>query len=259
MTLPFLLNTKAEFLKCKNTAALWLTVMGAAFIPAVNVFKCISRPDYFIPILQPDPWKIFIEYNWQIAAFFLLIMYVILVTSLVVQIEFRNGTWKQVYSSPRSYADIFFSKFIAINTLVVGCFILFNFFIVVCGYSTAFIQERYSFFLHPVPWREMVSISVKMYTSVLAILVIQYWLSLRYANFIIPLGLGLALFTFGLMIRQWEHIDYYPYMYPFLVYFKNPGLSPDTAQKAIVNSALWSGAGLLLGFLTMANRKGKGK
>lgn len=259
MTLSFLLNTKAEFLKCKNTAAFWLTVAGAAFIPVINVFKCVARPDYFIPILKPDPWKVFLEYNWQIAAFFLLIMYVILVTSLVVQIEYRNGTWKQVYASPRSYADIFFSKFITANTLVVGCFILFNFFIVLCGYATGLIEDQYPFFLHAVPWSEMISVSIKMYASVLAILVIQYWLSLRFGNFIVPMGIGLALFTVGFMIRQWENIDYYPYMYPFLVYFKNPGLPPDTAQKAIVHSLIWSVAGLLLGFLTMANRKEKGK
>ncbi len=38
------------------------------------------------------------------------------------------------------------------------------------------------------------------------------------------MGIGLALFTTGFMIRQWSLIDYYPYMHPFLVYFKNPGL-----------------------------------
>jgi len=169
MSLLFLLNTKAEFIKCKNTAAVWLTVTGAAFIPVINVFKCLARPDYFIPKLRPDPWNVFLEYNWQIAAFFLLIMHVILVTSLVVQIEYRNGTWKQVYSSPRSYADIFFSKFITVHVLIVACFVLFNLFIIVCGYSIALIQDQYPFFFHPVPWMEMVSISIKMYASVLAI------------------------------------------------------------------------------------------
>ena len=258
MTQSFLLNTKAEFLKSKKTAAFWLTVIGAAFIPVINVFKCVGRPDYFIPVLQSDPWKVFLEYNWQIASFFLLIMYVILVTSLVVQIEYRNGTWKQVYALPRSYADIFFSKFLVVHVMIAGCFVLFNFFIVVCGYGTALLQDQFQFFFHPVPWSEMISVSVKMYVSVLAILVIQYWLSLRFGNFIIPIGIGLALFTFGFMIRQWEHIDYYPYMYPFLVYFKNPGLPPDMAQKAMIHSLVWSGVGLGVGFLDIANRKGKG-
>jgi hypothetical protein len=224
----------------------------------MNVIKCLARPDYFIPKLETDPWKVFLEYNWQIAASFLLIMYVILITSLAVQIEYRNGTWKQIYSSPRSYADIFFSKFLVVQTLLAGCFVLFNFFIIASGYLMGLILHQYPFFLHPVPWEEMIRVSMKMYVSSLAILVIQYWLSLRFRNFIIPLGVGLAFFTGGFMIRQWENIDYYPYMYPFLVYFPNPGLPPDKAYHALLNSCVWSVLGLLLGFLDIATRKEKG-
>ncbi len=258
MALAFIHNTKAEILKCKKTAALWLTAIGGAFIPAINILKCVGRPDYFVPKFQSDPWKVWLEFNWQIAAGFLLVIYIILVTSLVVQIEYRNGTWKQVYVSPRSYADIFFSKFLVINFMIILCFVLFNFSIVLGGYLTGLIQNQYPFSSYPVPWNEMISVSTKMYAASLAIFTIQYWLSLRFLNFIIPLGIGLGLFTAGFMIRQWEYIYYYPYLFTFLVYFKNPGLPTDTARLATINSFIWSGLVLILGFLDRVTTTEKG-
>lgn len=258
MTFRFILNTQAELLKCKNTAATWLTVTGAAFIPAINVIKCISKPDYFVPTMEDDPWSVWIKYNWQIAASFFLVMYIILVTNLVVQIEYRNKAWKQVYTTPRSYGDIFLSKFLVINLTVISCFVLFDLFIIAGAYLTASIQHSYTFLSHPIPIGELMNISLKMYCSTWGVLAIQYWAGLRVSNFIIPLGLGLVLFTIGFMIRQWEGIAYYPYVYPFLVYFENPGLPADTAQSALINSTLWMGIVLLFGFLHVAFTKEKG-
>lgn len=258
MISTFLLNVKAEFLKVKNSAAFWLTISGAAFIPIINVFKCLARPEYFSPKVRINPWGVLLDYNWQIAAGFFLIMYILLVSSLIVQIEYRNGTWKQVYTSPRSYADIFFSKFFVLHSLVVICFALFNLFIISSGLFISSINKEYSFALGQVQWQSIFTITAKMYCSILALLTIQYFLSLQFRNFIAPLGIGLALFTTGFMIRQWEHISYYPYLYPFLIYFPNPGLPPETARQALMNSAVWAMLFLLVGYVSMRARKEKG-
>ena len=92
----------------------------------------------------------------------------------------------------------------------------------------------------------------------LAIAAIQYWLSLRFRNFVVALGIGFALYITGLTIRQWEHIDWYPYMYPFLVYFPNPGLARGTAEKVLSLSWLWAGAITALAFLDITNRRTRG-
>jgi len=258
MTTNFILNSKAEVLKCRNTPALWLTIIGSAFIPFINVIKCLAKPDYFVPQMKDDPWGVFVVHNWQIAASFLMVIYIILVTSFIVQIEYSNNTWKQVYASPRSYADIFFSKFFAVHLMVLGCFLLFNVFIVFGGYAISFMQDQYLFSSRSIPWKEMLLTSSKMYISVLAVTVIQYWLALRFRNFAVSMGVGLALYIVGLMIRQWEYIHYYPYMFPFLVYFNNPGLPANTQQAAIINSLIVSGGGTILSFLHAAGRREKG-
>lgn len=255
--IPFILNTKAEIVKIRKTPAVWVTVLGALFIPLVNLSKCIISPDTFIPRLQADPWGMLLEYNWQIAAGFLLIMYVILLNSLVVQIEYRNSTWKQVYASPRSYADIFFSKLLTIHLLITSCFLLFNVMIVVSGYAIDFIQPEYGFRQQSVPFPALITTTGRMYGAILAISAIQYWLSLRLRNFVVPLGIGLFLFTLGFMIRQWPRIDLYPYMYPFLVYFKNPGHRTGIGEQSIINSLVWFAIVTIAAFIDLSTMKEK--
>lgn len=258
MVASFILNTKAEFLKSRRTAAFWLTVVGAAFVPIVSSIRLLARPDHFIPVFKKDPWQRIISDNWQAGSFFLLPMFVILVTSLVVQIEYKNNTWKQVYASPRSMADIFMSRFIVIHTLILLAFILFDAFIVVTACGVNLFQKGYHFFDNPVPWKTLFALTTKLYFSILAITSIQYWLSLRFRNFIIPVGIGLALLITGFMIHQWEQLYYYPYMYP-LIFFV-----PDFQKKAgFINNTqvfdlIWFTVVLLIAFWDMATRREKG-
>ena len=258
MILDFTKNTWAEFFKLKRSAAFWLTVVGAAFVPIINFIKCVARPDVFVPMFHKSGWNGFIDDNWSIAASFLLIMYVILVTGLVTQLEFRNNTWKQVYACPRSFADIFFSKLIVILALILLCFLLFNLFIVLSAWSINWVRPGYDFFSQGIPFMKMAAVSGKIYLSILAMVSIQYLLSLRFRNIIVPIGTGLALLITGFIIRNWEHIDYYPYMYSILVYFKNPGLNPGAAEHALINSAIGFGVISVLGFYYTVVKTEKG-
>jgi len=258
MTLSFISNTRGEILKCRNSAALWLTVGGAAFIPVVNSTKCIVNPKYFVPLFKADPWETWLHHNWQIAAGFFLTMYVICVASLVVQIEYRNQGWKQLFASPRTFADVYFSKIATILLIIATCFLLFDVFLVLSGLLTGLIIPGYGFSDHEVPWENIGGLTFKMYTSVFSMTAIQYVVSLKIKNFIVPMGIGLALFTTGFMIRQWPLIDYYPYMHPFLVYFKNPGMPPGSTDDALAHSAVGGVLFLAAGYVDMLTWKVRG-
>jgi len=253
-----ILNTSAEFLKVRRTNAIWLTFAGALFIPSVNFLKLLSRPDIFLSQTKADPWAFMLNDNWAPAASLFLPMYVILVISLVVQIEYTNNTWKQVYASPRSYADIYFSKFFIMSSLVLLWIVLLTFFIVASGYVIEMVNSDYEFASHQIPWKQFSTIAIKMFASTLGMAAIQYWLTLLFKSFVTPIGIGMALLTGGFMIRQWEHISYYPYIYSLLVYFTNPGLEEGTSDKALLNSVVGSIIVLGLGFYHLCIRKEKG-
>lgn len=252
----FAINTGVELWKCRKSAAYWITIIGAAFIPLILMISYLARPDIFIKELGAHPWNEHFKAAMQPAAAFLLPMYTILVTSLVVQIEYRNNTWKQVYASPRSFADIYFSKYLVVHLLIVSCFVLFNMFLILSGYIANIFRPGYSFFATEVPWDRLFSITAKLYVSILAVTAIQYWISLRLRNYIAPVGIGLALLITGIMALQWEKIIYYPYAYTAVTFFK------DGASKAMgkqgVYSVIWMAAILALSFWDTINRREKG-
>src|SRR5258708_2689498 len=97
----FLISTTTEFLKVRRTSVIWLTLLAAAFMPVINFFICIERPDVMVAKFMPDPWAVFLRFSWKNTVTIILPMFVILVNSMVLQIEYRNNTWKQVYASPR--------------------------------------------------------------------------------------------------------------------------------------------------------------
>ncbi|HTH57791.1 MAG TPA: ABC transporter permease [Cyclobacteriaceae bacterium] len=257
MTFPFYNTFRAELVKCKNSQALWLTVLGAAFIPAINFLKCVLKPDYFVDKVKTNPWQVWLEYNWQIAASLMMVTYIILVTSLIVQIEVRNHAWKQTLVIPRSYTEILLAKFAVVHFLIIGCILFFNVFIVACAYLTCIIQPKYPFLSNTIPFGDMARTSIKMYGSILAVTAIQYFLSIHLKNFATAIGIGIVLFIGGFMIRQWEYIDLYPHIYPLLVYFPNPGIASGTLSRVLVSSAVWCVAVTVIGLVIFSLKREK--
>ncbi|RYD92689.1 MAG: hypothetical protein EOP50_12335 [Sphingobacteriales bacterium] len=182
MAIAFVLNTKSEILKSRKTAAWWLTIIGASLVPFVITLTYIFKSEVFIPKLKDNPWNMHFAQCWEATGAFLLPMYVILVTSLVVQTEYKNNTWKQVYTTPRTYADIYFSKFLLIHLLIIGCFILFNVLMISGGFLSNLIHKNYRFFEKDIPWKTLLGMNFRLYVSILGITAIQYWLSRQRLN-----------------------------------------------------------------------------
>lgn len=252
----FIINTKTELWKCRKTAAYWITIIGAAFIPLFLMVAYIADPKEFMGDLGKNHWDGHIKHTWQAAAALFFPFYVTLVTSLVVQIEYRNNTWKQVYASPRSYADIFFSKFIIIQLLILGCILLFNAFVIGSALIANTFRSQYQFFDTAIPWQRFWSLSGRLYVAILAMTAIQYWISLRIKNYIAPLGIALALIIIGIIILGSDKVNYYPYAYTAVTFFKNKGSNGLAIHE--VYSLMGFGIVLLLAFWDTSRRKERG-
>lgn len=227
MKTRFFSNIVAEFIKAKRSFALWLTIFAAVFIPVINAIILLQRPEILVAKFEQTPWLTFLRFNWKNVAAVILPMYIILITSLIVQIEFRNNTWKQVYASPRSFADIFFSKLLVIQVLVPFYIICFNCFVISSGLVVHSLNPAYKLTAASIDWHNLLLISGRVYLGCLAVSIIQYWLSLRFRNFVISLGFGLGLWITGIVLMDWDQIIYYPYVYSTFMFFidfdKEPG------------------------------------
>jgi hypothetical protein len=255
----FIIATEAELLKTKRTASFWLSIIGAVFIPTLFFISFFTDPDA-AKNLSKDAWNKLFFMGWQILCVFLLPMYIILVATLIPQIEFRNNTWKQVYASPQSVANIFFSKFLTIHIMILFCFLLFNVFMVLAAVMANLFNPQLTFLHTRIDLELLLRLNIKTYISILGISAIQYWLSLRFKNFVAPVGVGLAL-VIGSIIAlniNWAHIDKYPYALPTLTLdaIKKPGR--PFLENHEWNAVAWFAGFVLLGFLEMIMRKEKG-
>ena len=254
----FITSTRAELLKTKRSAAFWLCVLGALFIPAIFFMMYYFKPEVFIPMLKADPWQSHFIRGWQSLSAFLLPMFIILICSLIPQIEYKNNTWKQVFASPQSFGSIFFSKFLTIHLMILFCFTLFTIFMILSALTVNLVNNKFPFFDNSIDVSNLLRMVFKTYISVLAISAIQYWLGLRFKNFITPIGIGLGLLITSLVIMQWEHIDKVPYAFPLLTLnsfvVKSGKILADHELYSIGYFIIFT----LIGFMDMKYRNEKG-
>lgn len=253
------ISLQTELIKTKRSAALWLAVLGAGMIPLIYFLFYVFKPATAAQRLGPAAWEGHFLQGWQAFSGFLLPMFVILICSLVPQIEYKNNAWKQVYASPQSLGNIFFSKYLAIVLMILVLFVMFNVFMIMAGYIPNLFHSQLTFFKSPVPVMKILSLSGHTFISLLAIISLQYWFSLRFRNFIVPIGVGLGLLVATLVAMGWEHVDKLPYSYPYLSFtkFVEAG-SSGVLFKHEVYGIVYFIVFTLIGFLDMKMRKERG-
>ena len=127
MILSFIHSFQSEWLKTRRSLASWLVVCGAFFTPVIIIIARLMHHDRLANLYgEKGFWNQLWESSWESMAIFLLPVGVVLTTSLVTQLEFKNNTWKQLHTMPLSMTTIFFAKLSVILVMLLQFFILFN-------------------------------------------------------------------------------------------------------------------------------------
>lgn len=259
--MSYAISLRTELIKAKRSAAFWLCLVGAGFIPGIIFLMYLFKPKNFVPRFKLMPWENHFMHGWQAFSVFLLPMFVIIVCSQIPQIEYKNNTWKQVFASPQSLGNIFFSKFNTILLMIVFLFVMFNVFMICNAVLISFINSDYPFLHSSAKWDVILKMNLRTFVALLAIISIQYWLSLRIKNFIVPIAVGLALLISAMIIQQWEHIYKVPYAFPLLTFLtlnKTLKGGGNLFQNHELNSIGWFVTITALAFVDMRFRKERG-
>lgn len=257
----FIHSFQSEWLKKKGTPAFWLVFVGAFFIPLIFTCRGLFYPkDFLAEAASPMFWTMMLKRAWQFMAIFLLPMGVILSTSLITQLEFRNNTWKQLHTTPQSYTTVFFSKLGVIIVMLLQFFLLFNIGIYLSGLIPALVHGSADFYKQDVPFLTMLEDTAFYFLDCLPIVAIQYLVSLQFKNFLVPFSLGIGLLLAALIGLQWKYGYTIPYTYT--QYYLFSGGKPGSPQAPQVNFHLWALCYFLgftlLGYLLYINKKEKG-
>jgi hypothetical protein len=209
----FFYSFQSEWLKKKHSAAAALVWIGAFLIPLILL---IVRLKQFGSLAagnaSPVLWEGLYGHGWQFMAIFLLPLGVMLATSLITQLEYRNNTWKQAHTTPQDPGILFLSKLSVIVVMLLQFFILFNFGIYLAGIIPA-LFSGVPYPLEPFPWRKFLEGSGFFFLDTLPIVALQYLVSMQFRNFMVPLAVGIGFYVASMVAVNWEYGYTVPYSY----------------------------------------------
>jgi hypothetical protein len=229
----FFHSFQSEWLKTKRSLAFWMVNIGAFFTPTIIIFARLVNNSKVPEIYAAnDFWNTLWRNSWESMAIFFLPLGAILSTTLIVQLEYKNNTWKQLHTLPLSYTTIFFSKLAVILVLMLQFFVLFNVGIFLTALIPYLLISDTPFPVQPVPLRLFINENVLFFVSTLPIVALQYLIALQYKNFLVPVGLGFVFWVGALASLSWKFGYFIPYTYPMYNYLKD-----NVESKAAVPDA----------------------
>jgi len=252
---------QSEWLKKKRSLGSWLIVVGALFTPTIIVVaRLLHRSKLPALYTASDFWTTYWRNSWESIAIFFLPMAAILVTSLIVQIEYRNNAWKQVNTLPLSLTTIYFSKLAVVLVLMAEFFLLFDVAVYVSAILPATLLGSVPYPSAHLPLGEFVADTGRYWLASLPIVVAQYVLSLRFKNFLVPVGVGFMTWVGALAALSWKDGYILPYIYTMLDYLRDDPKTRITLPTSQINAWAISYAlcFTLAGYLLFVNKQQKG-
>jgi lantibiotic transport system permease protein len=215
--MTFLASFRSELLKTKRTSLFYMMLITALIIPFVFAFDHATSDS----TATKNAWNDFYLEGIMIMIFAFLPLFLILASTLLIQIEVRNNTWKQVLASPQLFFDILLAKFAVLQLLGLGFIVVYNLYFILSASVVDFVADT-NFISYLQRWPEVLSLNARAYGSTIGISALCFWLAIRSKSFVAPIGIGLALWlgTIAALEFHWSNIDLYVFALPFTVVAK---------------------------------------
>ncbi|WP_442267510.1 ABC transporter permease [Tenacibaculum sp. ZS6-P6] len=210
----FISGVKNELIKLKNTSGFWLSLICALLLPLVFFILYLLKHEKFIVGDEINPWLEFIK-NQEDSLSLLTSIYTIVIISLIVQIEHKSSTFKYLFTLPIPKWSIYFGKLLLIILLLLAIYLLFYISIIISGNLLGLIYSDLNFNSFSPDYSLIFKNISKSFIPFLGLVGIQYWLSFRIKNFIIPISIGLLLLVVGIVLitQKVSFTQYYAYAY----------------------------------------------
>lgn len=218
----------ADWLKIRGKGLWFLVFLGPLGLVAMQGLNFGLRYDYLTQHYSADLWGGLLN---NIAAFVPVALYLggTLLCSMWAGIEHQEGGWKQLLALPVSRTTVFMAKLILILVLIfISCLLL--------SAGSMILGLLLGCKIELTPYKDILRIGLLSYAATLPVLMLQLWLSLSFRNQTLPVSIGLILSVcsmFTMFSSEWV-----PLTWPYLAWSSG-------------YSALFSGAGLLLGMLLL--------
>ena len=230
MSAAFVYALQGEWMKKKRSLASWVVIAGSFFTPCIVIFVRLLQHDGLRErYAGAGFWTQLWRSSWESMAIFFLPIVCVLAASLVAQLEFKNNAWKQLHALPLSLPAIYFSKFAVVVLMMLQFFMLFNVAIYLSAVIPGIAIGGVAYPQAPIPFGLFLKENFLYFVDCLPIVAAQYAISVRYSNFLVPVGVGFLAWIGALAALPWKMVYLIPYSYSMLDYLKN-----DPSGKAAV-------------------------
>lgn len=247
---------RAEGRRVRGTWILPLTLMGPAGVTLLGVILFLLRGEYLVrPVLSGEStgWLAVINQMGMIQLF-ALGLGATLLASMIVDVEHRSDTWKQMFSLPVSRPGAYAVKFASVAVLLACSSVL-----MAGGYAALMTWQG----LGPIPWADLLDAAWLPWLASLPLLAFQLLLSTALTNQAAPIAAGVLTTIFGMglsAIPEWLPWRLMTVAMNEAVGMTVAGSATDAATTLgvpgiVLASALWVSGFVLAGAAFMARRE----
>lgn len=205
----------AESYKYRSTFLWWFVLLAPAFIPLINGIAFVRRGEYILE-RGGTAWGMMMQYS-NAPAYLLFPFFVFIVALYINQVEWSSNTWKLIYTQPMSRLSVFFSKWIFFLSILLISLMLYAGFLVLAGKITHLLRPSLGFD-EPLDLYVLFAQAFRMFLATLGLASIQFYLSQKTKNIMLPLGVGIAgIISYLIVVKGWEYAAFHPYGFPDMV------------------------------------------
>lgn len=210
----FILSFRSEFYKTRKTLGFWSAIILPVLISLLiflimydNAAKMEKLPGMML-------WRAYSGAIINIMGV-LLPFFVIFVAYSTNSVEHKADTWKTLFSLPISKWAIYAAKYFYTVFLIFVCLLLFLIFTIGTGNLLGMVKPTLRFADFHMEWA-LAQVFFKLFLASLGILSIQFLLSLIWADFLKPMGIGFVCTISGMFMAglDWEYAYLVPYSHP---------------------------------------------
>lgn len=220
---PLLILLRVELLKMKRSLALLMVLACPAMVVLLNTGMLLKSPHWHKG--GAAMWQGFWAGNLALWAYFMLPLFIALLTALLNQQEHKHAGWRLMLCLPLTPAALFFCKAIlAFGFVCIGnaCLWLFCFSVELLLRSPSAAGSAHV-------WGALALLKICL--ACLPVLIIQHAVSWYYANIVAPLALGVCATMAVLQLGNSEYWVYFPWSYSLMA---SNGSSPAMQQQALL-------------------------
>ena len=213
----FILSFRSEFYKTRKTLGFWSAVILPLLMSLLALTIFYTKSDKFVSTPSMMLWVQFSMISLAAMGTLLLPMFSIFIAYSVNNVEHRSDTWKTLFSLPISRWAVYSAKYFYALFLIFFSLSLFAILTIAFGNLAEVLKPELKFSGYHMEV-QLMQVYFKLFLSSLGIVSIQFLLSLLWAEFLKPMGLGFVATLVGITVasKNWEYSYLFPYAHPMV-------------------------------------------